>query len=256
MLTIPDLAGRRCLITGASSGIGAAVAMALARQGAAIAVHANRGIEAAEAVVAGITADGGNAVVVQADLGQRGTAGPLVDRSAELLGGLDILINNAGTPFGRVPLATMTDAFFDAVMDLNLRSVFEASRAAIPHLCRAGGGAIINTTSISARSGGGPGVAAYAAAKAGLSNLTRAFAKELVVDNIRVNAVSPGVILTRIHADSTSPEMMRGMVATIPMGRAGAVEDCTGAYLFLASAALSGYITGQIIEVNGGQIMP
>jgi len=256
MLAIPDLNGRRCLVTGASSGIGAAVAIALAKQGVSVAVHANRGLEGAEAVTRTIKAAGGNAVVVQADLGRRGTAGPLVDQAAQLLGGLDIIINNAGTPLDRVPLATMADEFFDAVMDLNLRAVFEASRAAIPHLRRSGGGAIINTTSISARSGGGPGVAAYAIAKAGLSNLTRAFAKEFVADNIRVNAVSPGVILTRIHAESTSPEMMRGMVATIPMGRAGTVGDCTGSYLFLASSALSGYITGQIIEVNGGQIMP
>jgi 3-oxoacyl-[acyl-carrier protein] reductase len=256
MLTIPDLKGRRCLVTGGSSGIGAAVARALAAQGVAVAVHANKGLAGAEALAAAVRADGGTAVAVQADLGRRGTAGPLVDQAAEALGGLDILINNAGTPFIRTPLAGMADDFFDAVMDLNLRSVFEASRAAIAHLRRAGGGAIINTTSISARSGGGPGVAAYATAKAGVSNLTRAFAKELAGDNIRVNAVSPGIILTRIHAEATSPEMMQGMVATIPMGRAGTVEDCTGTYLFLASAALSGYLTGQIIEVNGGQLMP
>src|ERR1700734_1103967 len=136
MLAIPDLNGRRCLVTGASSGIGAAVALALAGQGVSVAVHANRGLEGAEAVARTIEATGGNAVVVQADLGRRGTAGTLVDQAAQLLGGLDIIINNAGTPFERVPLATMADEFFDAVMDLNLRSVFEASRAAIPHLRR------------------------------------------------------------------------------------------------------------------------
>lgn len=256
MLAIPDLIGRRCLVTGGSSGIGAAVCLALAAQGAHVAVHANQSLDGAEAVINTIRGDGGTACLVQADLGQRGTAGPLVDEAAALLGGLDIVINNAGTPFSRVALAGMPDDFFDAVMDLNLRSVFEASRAAIPHLRQSGGGTIINTTSISARSGGGFGVAAYATAKAAVSNLTRGLAKELAGDNIRVNAVSPGVILTRIHAESTSPEMMQGMVATIPMGRAGTVDDCTGAYLFLASATLSGYITGQVLEVNGGQIMP
>ncbi|MCW3476434.1 SDR family NAD(P)-dependent oxidoreductase [Limobrevibacterium gyesilva] len=255
-LVIPDLRGKRCLVTGASSGIGAAVARALGAQGAQVVVHGHSSLDEAEAVADAIRAAGGTAFVLAADLGQRGTAAPLVAEAAARMGGLDLLVNNAGNVLERRPLATMPDDFFDAVMDLNLRSVFEASRAAIPHLRAAGGGAIVSTTSISARHGGGVGVGAYATAKAGVSNLTRALAKELAPDRIRVNAVSPGIILTRIHAQSTPPEMMRQFVAAIPMGRAGTVEDCAGTYLFLASDSLSGYVTGQVIEVNGGQLMP
>jgi len=140
-------------------------------------------------------------------------------------------------------------------MDLNAHSVVWASRAAHPWL-RRNGGVIINTTSIAARNGGGGGAVLYAAAKGFVSTFTRGFAKEVVADNIRVNAVSPGVILTPFHERYSSEAQMAGMVATVPMGRAGTVEDCVGAYLFLASNALSGYVTGQILEVNGGQLMP
>ena len=256
MIAIQDLMGLRCLVTGGSSGIGAAVAQAFAEQGAIVGVHANRGVPAAKAVVAGITDAGGSAFAFQADLAERGAAHRLVEEAAQRLGGIDILINNAGSPLGRTHLADMSDAQFDAVLDTNLRSVFEVSRAAVPFLRAAGGGVIINTTSISARSGGGAGVTAYAMAKAGVSSITRGLAKELAMDRIRVNAVSPGIILTRIHAESTSTELMRQLVSAIPMQRAGTVDECTGTFLFLASSAMSGYITGQIIEVNGGQIMP
>jgi 3-oxoacyl-[acyl-carrier protein] reductase len=115
---------------------------------------------------------------------------------------------------------------------------------------------IINTSSIAARSGGGPGSGLYASSKAFVGNLTRGLAKELVEDRIRVNAVAPGVIATPFHERFSTPEQVAAMVATIPMGRAGTAEDCVGAYLFLASEALSGYVTGQVIEVNGGQLMP
>ena len=115
---------------------------------------------------------------------------------------------------------------------------------------------MINTTSIAARHGGGPGSTIYAAAKGFVSTITRGHAKELVGFGIRVNGVSPGVITTPFHERYSSPEQMEAMRGTVPMGRLGSSEDCVGAYLFLASETLSGYITGQIIEVNGGQLMP
>ena len=131
-----------------------------------------------------------------------------------------------------------------------------ASRAAIPWLRKAGGGFIINTTSIAARVGGSAGAGLYGSSKAFVSTMTRGMAKELIASNIRVNAVSPGVILTPFHERYSSPEQLAAQLKTIPQGRFGVAEDCVGAYLFLASPSLSGYIIGQIIEVNGGQLLP
>jgi 3-oxoacyl-[acyl-carrier protein] reductase len=119
-----------------------------------------------------------------------------------------------------------------------------------------GGGGIINVTSVAARHGGGPGAALYAGSKGFVSTMTRGLAKELVKDNIRVNAVAPGVIQTPFHDRFSTPQMLEGFRATIPMNRIGTPDECTGAFLFLASNQLSGYVTGQILEVNGGQYMP
>jgi 3-oxoacyl-[acyl-carrier protein] reductase len=118
------------------------------------------------------------------------------------------------------------------------------------------GGAIINLSSIAARHGGGPGSVVYAAAKGFIATATRGWARELAKDRIRVNAVSPGVILTPFHDRYSTPEQLAAMQATIPMDRLGAAEECVGAFLYLASGEMSGYVTGQIIEVNGGQYMP
>ncbi len=173
----------------------------------------------------------------------------------QALGGLDVLINNAGGLVQRVPIADATDEFFDAVMDLNVRSVVMATSAAIPHLKRAGGGSIVNVTSIAARNGGGNGAVMYASAKGFVSTFTRGLAKELAGDNIRVNAVSPGVIVTPFHDRYSTPAMLETFRRGIPMGRLGNADECSGAFLFLAAPSLSGYMTGQILEVNGGQFM-
>jgi 3-oxoacyl-[acyl-carrier protein] reductase len=155
-----------------------------------------------------------------------------------------------------VPIAEIDDAFFDDVMDLNVRSVVMATAAVAPHMRRAGRGNIINVSSIAARHGGGPGSVLYASAKGFVSTFTHGLAKEVVKDNIRVNAVSPGVIVTPFHERYSTPAMLESFKAQIPMGRLGTAEECAGAFLFLASEALSGFVTGQIIEVNGGQLMP
>ncbi|KAB8038220.1 SDR family NAD(P)-dependent oxidoreductase [Janthinobacterium aquaticum] len=252
-ITLPDLAGKRVLLTGGSTGIGAAVALALAAQGVQLVVHYNASGEAAEQLRAQAPEQ---ITLLQGDLGQPGEVARVVAEAAALLGGLDGLINNAGAMLGRVPTTAASEEHFDDVLNLNARSVWQASIAAHPHLKAAGGGFIINTSSIAARNGGGGGAVLYAAAKSFVSSLTRGQAKEFVADHIRVNAVAPGLIETPFHVRDTPPAVMAAQSATIPMGRAGLPDECVGAYLFLASQALSGYITGQVIEVNGGQLMP
>ena len=148
----------------------------------------------------------------------------------------------------------MTDDLWDRVMDVNLKSVYLVSRAVVPIMRRQGSGRIINMTSVAARNGGGPGSAAYATAKGGVSTLTRAMAKELVSDHILVNGVAPGIITTPFHDRFTPPDMRGGMTAAIPIGREGTPEEVAGAVVFLASPAAD-YLVGEIIEVNGGQLM-
>jgi 3-oxoacyl-[acyl-carrier protein] reductase len=252
---IPDLAGKVFLVTGASTGIGAAVAVAFAVQGARVAVHYNESEEAARSVARAIESKGGNAFLVRGNLDDPSTAAAVVARAAAHFDRLDGLINNGGSMLGRIPVMDTSDEHVRNVFDLNALSIVAASRAAVPWLRRQGG-VIINTTSIAARNGGGNGAVLYAAAKAFVSNFTRGFAKEVIGDRIRVNAVAPGTILTPFHERFSTEAQMKAMVSTIPMGRAGTAEDCVGAYLYLASEAMSGYVTGQVIEVNGGQLMP
>jgi 3-oxoacyl-[acyl-carrier protein] reductase len=254
-LTIPDLAGKAVLITGASTGIGAALARAFAEQGARLALHYNQSADAAKALEQEIKAGGGTVFLVRADYSQSDEVRRSVEEAATALGGLDGLINNAGGMVKRVAYADATDADYDAVMDLNARSVVVASRAAIPHL-KKNGGFIINTTSIAARNGASAGAGLYGSAKAFVSNVTRGMAKELIPFGIRINAVAPGVITTPFHDRYSTPAQMQASLAVIPQGRHGAPEECAGVYLFLASATLSSYIIGQVIEVNGGQLMP
>jgi 3-oxoacyl-[acyl-carrier protein] reductase len=254
-LRIPDLAGKAVLITGASTGIGAALARAFAAQGARVGLHYNSSRDSAEATAAGIRDAGGEVFLVQGDVSSTETVTRIVQDTAAHFGGLHGLINNAGLMLGRVPYAEMTDEHYDAVMNLNARSVVTASKAAIPFL-RKNGGFIINTSSIAGRNGASNGAGLYGSAKAFVSNVTRGLAKELIGDNIRVNAVSPGFIDTPFHERYSTTAQRETAVGTIPQGRAGTAEDCVGAYLFLASGLLSGYIIGQVIEVNGGQLMP
>ena len=253
---ISDLKGKVVLITGASTGIGAAVARAFGAEGSTVVVHYHASEAAAQAVVADIEAGGGHAHALHADAMRPEQLVGLVKSTVERYGRLDVLINNVGDLVRRCPIADSTEELFDAVVDLNVRSVVTTSRAAVPQFRAQGGGAIINTTSIAARNGGGPGSVLYASSKAFVSTFTRGLAKELAKDNIRVNGVAPGVIITPLQARHTNAAQLEAFRAAVPMGRLGSAEECTGAYLYLASNALSGYVTGQILEVNGGQLMP
>jgi 3-oxoacyl-[acyl-carrier protein] reductase len=241
-------------VTGSSTGIGAASAVALARQGCRVAVHYNRSEDEAREVMEQITASGGDAMLVGGDVSDAGEVERMAREVEDRYGRLDILVNNAGSLIERRSFSEMTEDLWDRVISVNLKSVFLCSKAVLPMMKRQGSGRIINMTSVAARNGGGPGSAAYASAKGGVSTLTRAMAKDLVSENILVNGVAPGVITTPFHDRFTPPDVRENMAAAIPMGREGTPEEVAGAVLFLASP-WANYLVGEIIEVNGGQLM-
>ncbi len=254
-LVIPDLAGKSVLITGASTGIGAALVRAFAAQGAKVGVNYHASEGPAKALVIEIEEKGGAALLLKGDVTDPRDCEAMAAKTAEAFGGINGLINNAGLMLGRVDSLKATDEHISEVIDLNARSVISMTRAARPWLAEKGG-FVINTTSIAARNGGAGGAMLYAAAKGFVSTITRGHAKELIGENIRVNGVSPGVIMTPFHDRYSTAELLEAIRKTIPAGRLGVAEDCVGAYLFLASEKLSSYVIGQILEVNGGQLMP
>lgn len=252
-----DLKGKVVLITGSSSGIGAAAAFDFAAQGARVAVHYHSHEAQARQVAARINDAGGEAAVFFADVADTAHLAALAADVERHFGRIDVLINNAGSFVQRTRLIDASDDLIDRIFHVNARSILGLCRHVVPMMRRNGsGGCIINLSSQSARSGGSLGAGLYASSKGYINTLTRALAKELVPDRIRVNAVSPGVIETPIHEQHTSPDLLNQLRAGIPMGRLGRAEECSGALLFLASEQLSGYVTGQVIEVNGGSVMP
>ncbi|WP_405063491.1 glucose 1-dehydrogenase [Kribbella sp. NBC_01505] len=250
-----DFTDQVVLVTGASSGIGAAVAVGFAETGARVAVHYHRNAEGAAHTVAAVQTAGGTASLHQADLADPGSAGALVDAVIAKHGRIDVLVNNAGDLVKRSPIADVPDEEFQRILEVNLTSVFALSRRIVPVFRSQGGGAIVNVTSIAARTGGAGGSVVYATSKGAVSTFTRGLAKELAPDNIRVNAISPGVISTPFHDRHTGSDQMAGMVSTIPMGRTGTPHECVGTVLYLASERMASYVTGQIIEINGGQLV-
>ncbi|WFE19611.1 SDR family oxidoreductase [Solwaraspora sp. WMMD937] len=248
-----DLAGRRALVTGAGHGIGAAIAVALARAGADVAVHHGHSAGPAAEVASAIETLGRKTVVRQADLTRTSEVADLVGEATSFLGGLEILVCNAGGMVGRSPVAEMTDEHYAQVVDLNLGATFRTVRAAIPHLRAAGtAGRVITMSSLAAHNGGGAGSAVYAAAKAGVRGLTKGLAKELATTGTTVNAVAPGFIGgTAFHETFTPAQTQETIIAGVPLGRGGRSEDVAGAVVWLASEAAS-YVTGATIDIDGG----
>jgi len=251
-----DLKGKIVLITGASTGIGAAAARAFARHGSRLAVHYNASRDAAEKVAAEARALGGEAVLVGGDVTQADNVKRIVAETLSAFGRIDVLINNAGGLVARTRIEDYSEDFLQRVLALNVVQVALFMREVIPVMRRQKKGNVINVSSIAARHGGGAGAIIYAGAKGFISTATHGWAKEVVGDGIRVNAISPGVITTPFHERYSTAEQLKTMQATIPMNRLGTADECAGTFVYLASDQLSGYVTGQVIEVNGGQYMP
>ena len=247
-----DLTGLRALVTGGSRGIGEAVARALAASGAAVVVNYKRSEAAAQAIVRDLQARGNRAVAIRADVSDPAQAENLVRQAEQALGAtIDILVNNAGSPVGQASIEEMPVELWNAGLALNLTSAMVCARAVIPGMKARGWGRIVNVSSISARSGGGPGGSHYAAAKAGIDSLTRSLAKELGAHGITVNGVAPGVILTEIHEKFNTPETLEQLRQATLLKHLGHVDDIAGAVLFLVSDAAA-YVTGETIAINGG----
>jgi 3-oxoacyl-[acyl-carrier protein] reductase len=245
---MPDLSGKTALVTGASRGIGAAVALKLASLGASVAVNYAGSEEAARCVVDQIEAAGGKAVALQADVSDANAATGLVEVAIAELGSLDIVVNNAGITRDGL-LMRMSDADWAAVIDTNLTGVFNVTRAASKHLMKQRSGSIVNVTSVVGIMGNA-GQVNYAAAKAGVIGFTKSVARELASRGVRANAIAPGFIETDMTA-KLSDSIREATVGQIAMGRFGSPDDIANTVAFLASDDAA-YITGQTIAVDGG----
>lgn len=246
------LEGQVALVTGAGVGIGRATAIALARDGADVALHCRASKEGATAAAREIEAMGRRALVVSADLTNSQQVTQCVAQVEHQFGRIDILVNNAGGILGRHALVDMPEPFFHDVMNVNVLSTFLCCQAVARGMIARKRGAIVNMTSLAAHNGGGPGASVYAASKAAIQTLTKAWSKELAPHGIRMNAVSPGLIGgTPFHRDFTTPDAFAAATKTIPLGRAGEPEDVAKVITFLAGDAAS-FLVGETIEINGG----
>ncbi|GAB4571067.1 MAG: 3-oxoacyl-[acyl-carrier-protein] reductase [Anaerolineae bacterium] len=246
-----QLTDRVAVVTGASRGIGRAIALELARRGASVVVNYNSSAEAANEVVRVITESGGKAVAVRADVSRFDEAEALIKEAVSAFGRVDILVNNAGTTRDNL-IMRMKEEDWDTVLNTNLKSAWNCSKAVVRGMMKQRFGRIINITSVSGIAGN-EGQTNYSASKAGMIGLTKALAREVASRTITVNAVAPGFVHTDLTADLPQ-EILERLNEHIPLGRWGTVEDVAYAVAFLASDEAA-YITGQVLSVDGGLVM-
>jgi 3-oxoacyl-[acyl-carrier protein] reductase len=242
------LSGKRALVTGGGQGLGYAIVEHLLEAGAEVAIH----YFSSETGARDLKQKARRAEIFRADLTKPTEAAALVNNAGNFLGGLDILINNAGDLVERRTIQEVDAAFWERVMNVNVTSMLWVTRAAVPWLEKAGQASIVNLSSLAGRKGGHPGSLVYSTAKGAVLTWTRALATELAPRGIRVNAVAPGFILgTRFHSTHTTEENAKKTIEAIPLGRAGTPDDVARAVVYLASE-YDGFITGATLDINGG----
>jgi 3-oxoacyl-[acyl-carrier protein] reductase len=244
------LKGKIAIITGGVRDIGRQASLKLAAAGAKVCINYFGNKQLADETIQFIKKEGGEAIAVYGDMTKSADVKAVVDVCTAAYGDvIDILVNVAGGLLGRKPLAELDEEFWDAVMNVNLKSVYLVTKEVVPHMTN--GGAIINFSSQAARDGGGAGASAYATAKGGVLTFTRAMAKELGPKGIRVNCISPGMIDTTFHNTFTKPEVRANVAQATPLKREGKAEEVGDLVLYLAGNA-SSFINGASIEINGG----
>ncbi|WP_422055778.1 SDR family NAD(P)-dependent oxidoreductase [Sphingomonas sp.] len=238
------------IVTGGGRDIGRSISLRFAAEGAKVVINYRGDEAAAQDTLAAVQASGGTALLHRADVTKPDAVAGLIAAAAEFGGGtIDVLVNCAGGMVARKTLAEMDEAFFDTVMDLNFKSAFLVTKAALPHLAK--GSAIVNLSSQAARDGGGPGASIYAASKGAMTTLTRSWAKELGPQGIRVNALCPGLIGTSFHDTFSKPEGRAATAGNTPLRREGHPDEVAGAVAFLASDDAA-FLTGLNMDINGG----
>ena len=246
------LAGKNVLITAGAQGIGESITKHFIDSGANVAIHYFSSADTANELVAYAKSKGQKAVAISSDLTKEAEAKSLVEKSVEALGGLNILINNAGSLVARRTLEDMEPEFWHKVMDINLTSMMLVTKAAAPHLAKNETSSIVNLASLAGRKGGHAGSLAYSTSKGAILTLTRALSSELGGQGTKVNAVAPGLILgTSFHNTHTTEASANETIAGIPINRAGNAADVARAVLYLASE-YDGFITGATLDINGG----
>ena len=246
------LVGKNVLITAGAQGIGESISRHFIDSGAHVAIHYFSSADTANELIDYANSKGQKAVAISGDLTKEVDANAMVEKTVEELGGLDILINNAGSLVARKMLNEMETEFWNKVMDINLTSMMFVTRAASPHLAKNDNSSIVNLASLAGRKGGHPGSLAYSTSKGAILTLTRALSSELGPQGTRVNAVAPGLILgTSFHNTHTTTESADKTTAGIPIKRSGNAADVARAVLYLASE-YDGFITGATLDINGG----